>query len=111
MGSDLCEQQNIGQRSARCDSQVGEEVLSDVKRAEVKTPAQSFTLGASVLAQARTLLTERLAARTFTLIFALDIVASVAVGIVVMDTLFCRVPRTNLGHKGLLLTNCNERAR
>jgi hypothetical protein len=104
-------QQAIGQSGDDFDLEGGWVVLPDGKRAGVKTPAQSFVLNANVLAKTRTFLTERLAARTFALVFALDIVASVAVGIVVMDTLFCRVPRTNLGHKGLLLTNWNERAK
>lgn len=57
-------------------------------------------LGANVqaLAEVAALGAERLAARTGAEVFALDIVARVAVGIVVMDTGFHRVPRGALRH-------------
>lgn len=45
----------------------------------------------------------RLTSGSIAAVLPLDIVAGVAVRVVVMDTLLDRVPRTYLGHSGLLL--------
>lgn len=55
---------------------------------------REFPASAEVLA----LLAERLAARAGATVLALDVVAGVAVGVVMMDTLLDRVPRAGDSH-------------